>query len=62
MALNRTSIWEQFIKSHFIRQFINEAKDFSKIYIIHCDDNSQYTKIIGMNKDGQFDSYQPIFA
>lgn len=51
------------IKSNFNSQFINEAEEFDKIYIIICnDDNDQYTRIMVVNQDNKFDLYQTCFC
>ncbi|HEB9432564.1 TPA: transcriptional regulator [Campylobacter coli] len=51
-----------FIKSNFNSQFINEAEIFSKIYIVTCKNNFDYTRIIIVNQNNEFDFYETCFC
>ena len=49
------------IKSNFNSQFINEAEEFDKIYIIICENNLRHTKI-AVKQNNEFDLYQTDFC
>ena len=51
----------EFIKSNFNSQFINEAEEFDKIYIITCENNLRHTKIV-VKQNNEFDLYQTDFC
>lgn len=51
-----------FIKSNFNSQLVNEAEEFDKIYIITCENNLQHTRIMAVNRDNEFDLYQTHFC
>lgn len=51
-----------FIKSNFNSQFISEADDFRKIYIVTCENNLEYTKVFVVNQEGQCDMFQTDFC
>ena len=56
-----SSFANDLIKSNFNSQFINEAEEFDKIYIITCEDNLQFTKIV-VKQNNEFDLYQTDFC
>lgn len=56
-----SSFANDLIKSNFNSQFINEAEEFDKIYIITCKDNFQFTKIV-VKQNNEFDLYQTDFC
>ncbi len=55
-----SSFANNLIKSNFNSQFINEAEEFDKIYIITCND-LQHTKI-AVKQNNEFDLYQTDFC
>ncbi len=50
-----------FIKSNFISQLMKEAEEFNSIYIIRCEDNKEYTRIM-ISKNNEFDLYKTYFC
>lgn len=56
-----SSFANDLIKSNFNSQFINEAEEFDKIYIITCENNLRYTKI-AVKQNNEFDLYQTDFC
>jgi bacteriophage CI repressor helix-turn-helix domain len=52
----------KFIQSHSLKQLTDEINEFLKIYIVHSSDNETYTKIVAMNKKGQYDYYDNDFC
>ena len=51
-----------FIKSNFNSQFINEAEEFDRIYIVTCKNNLNYTRIMVVNRNNEFDLYRTYFC
>ncbi|ELT9374524.1 transcriptional regulator, partial [Campylobacter coli] len=51
-----------FIKSNFNSQFIKEAEEFDRIYIVTCKNNLDHTRIIVTNRNNEFGLYQTYFC
>ncbi|EAI8881131.1 hypothetical protein CRL40_08825 [Campylobacter coli] len=51
-----------FIESKNMESFITEAKKYEQIYIIHCNDNSEYAKIIVKNNKDLFSIFDQDFC
>lgn len=51
-----------FIKSNFNSQFINEAEEFDRIYIVTSKNNLDHTRIIVVNRNNEFGLYQTCFC
>lgn len=52
----------KFIKANFIKQLIEEFPQYKQAYIVHCEKDGFYTKIIIENKDGMYDIYHTDFC
>lgn len=57
-----SSFANDFIKSNFNSQFINEAEEFDRIYIVTCKNNLNHTRIIVVNRNNKFGLYQTCFC
>ncbi|EFN2967669.1 hypothetical protein HKV71_001921, partial [Campylobacter coli] len=51
-----------FIESKNMESFTTEAKKYEQIYIIHCNDNSEYAKIIVKNNKDLFSIFDQDFC
>lgn len=52
----------KFLEANFIKQLIEEFPQYKQAYIVRCEKDGFYTKIIIENKDGMYDIYHTDFC